>query len=394
MASFSMVVVTAFYVVYFKTVIAGGSAMGDLWWGAAISISMAVVAVISPVLGAIADSAQKKRAFLIGFAMTCILSTCMLSLLRPGMVAAGMILFILAYSGYTGSMPFYNGFLMEIAPRDQWPRVSGIGWGIGYFGGLISLVALVPLAGDALNPGGEGSAALILAGAAMFFLVCAAPSFLLLRDAGDGQRQKQPGAAGYVRDGFSRLLETFRTARSHRDLWKFLVAFFLFNDAITTVIAFFAVYARDSLGFSMKGSVLLLMLVQVTAAIGAFLTGPLAKTAGLKGTVVAGLAIWIAAAVAAGLSASQAQFTAVSVVAGLALGGTQAAARSLVAELAPEGKQAEIFGFMTLCGRAAAIAGPLIFGAVSVLTGSQRPAILSVVLFFAAGLAVTLTVKR
>jgi UMF1 family MFS transporter len=183
MATFSMVVVTAFYVVYFKHVVVGkGDPSGDFLWGAAVSATMLLVALTAPVLGAIADHAGKKRLFLIAFAGMAIASTYALCAVGPGMVAAGMALFVTGYLGYTGAMPFYNGFLMEVAPRERWPRVSGIGWGLGYFGGLASLLMILPFAQEGAAPGGTSSAQAIFVITGTFYLVFATPAFLLLRD--------------------------------------------------------------------------------------------------------------------------------------------------------------------------------------------------------------------
>ncbi|MBI5524928.1 MAG: MFS transporter [Deltaproteobacteria bacterium] len=401
MATFSTVVVTAFYVVYFKHVVVGkGDPRGDFLWGAAVSATMLLVALIAPVLGAIADHAGKKRLFLVVFAGMAIASTYALCAVGPGMVAAGMALFVTGYLGYTGAMPFYNGFLMEVAPRERWPRVSGIGWGLGYFGGLTSLLMILPFAQEGVSAGGIGSARTIFVITGTLYLVFALPAFVLLKDppspglAGRGGKREGLGEGEYLRVGLSRLADTFRTVREHGELWKFLLAFFLFNDAIATVITFFAVYAKDTLGFSMKENVFLLMAVQVTAALGAFASGWLARVFGLRNAIALTLVVWIAAVLGAFFAQTKAHFWVVAVTAGTVLGATQAAARTLVAELAPTEKKAEVFGFMAVCGKLAAVFGPLVFGIISSYAGGQRYAILSVEFFFVAGLAVLMTVRR
>jgi len=412
MASFTMVIVTAFYVVYFKHVVVGPEGRGDFLWGLAISATMVLVAVLSPVLGAVADYAGKKRIFLICFAGMAIVSTYALTAVGPGMVALGMLLFVTGYLGYTAAMPFYNGFLMEVAPRERWPRTSGIGWGLGYIGGLASLVMILPFAERGLASAGASSAQAIFLLTGTFFLVFAMPAFILLRDAPPLCKGRlggvEPAAplstsphpslqrrgTSYLVIGFSRLAETFRTVREHRELWKFFLAFFLFNDAITTVITFFSVYARDTLNFSMAENVFLLMAVQVTAALGAFASGYLARVTGIRNAIALTLVVWVLAVMGAFFAQAKAHFWVVAVVAGTVLGGTQAAARTLVADLAPEEKKAEVFGFMAVCGKLAAIFGPLVFGAISSFAGNQRYAILSVEFFFVAGLAVLMTVRH
>jgi UMF1 family MFS transporter len=396
MASFSMVVITAFFVFYFKQVVVGtDDPRGDFFWGIATSTACAVVALISPFLGAVADQGSKKRPFFIFFASLAIFATFALTLVGPGMIALAMIIFILGYIGYTAAQPFYNGFLPEIAPRDAWPRVSGIGWGLGYVGGLSVLFIIRPFLKTAVTPEGQASAQAILLITGAFFLFAALPAFFLLRD----QRPAAgtPPSAGLwsdARAGWKRLGETFRTVRQHRELWKFLLAFFLFNDAITTIVSFFGPYAKDTLGFTMAEIPILLILVQITAALGAFASGPLARWIGLRKTVLLTLAVWIAVVLAAFLAHSKTPFWFVAIAAGLVLGGTQAAARTLVADLAPEGKKTEIFGFMATGGKMAAILGPALFGVISSFGGGQRLAILSVEFFFVAGFLVLLTVKH
>ncbi|MBN8215712.1 MAG: MFS transporter [Spirochaetes bacterium] len=393
MASFSMVVITAFFVFYFKQIVAQGDPRGDFYWGLSTSIACGVVALISPFLGAVADQGSKKRPFFIFFASLAILATFALTLIGPGMVAAGMILFILGYIGYTAAQPFYNGFLPEIAPREAWPRVSGIGWGLGYVGGLSALLIIRPFLKSAVTPEGHASAQAILLITGAFFLFAALPAFFLLRD----RTPAGPNPSGLLADarlGFRRLGETFRTVRQHPDLWKFLLAFFLFNDAITTVVSFFGPYAKDTLGFTLSEIPLLLLLVQVTAALGAFASGPLAQRIGLRRTVLLTLLIWIAVVLAAFLAHSKTPFWFVAIAAGAVLGGTQAAARTLVADLAPEGRKTEIFGFMATGGKMAAILGPALFGVISSFGGGQRLAILSVEFFFVAGFLALLAVKH
>ncbi len=376
MAWFSMVVLTAYFILYFKEVIVGEKGYADFLWGVAVSAAMAVSVLLSPLLGAIADASGYKKSFMVSFAGISILSVFSLYFTGPGQIAWAVFLVSAGYVGYTLAMTFYNAFLPEIAAPGSIEKLSGFGWGLGYIGGLGALVCMVFMVPNVAG----GKSILLLAGA-----VCgifALPSFIVFKDSPKGSATR--GAT--VSEGFSRLILTFREIRSLRNIFIFLIAYFFVSDAISTVIVFFSSYTVYTLQFTVKENFFLLMLIQLSAAAGAAVTGVLANRIGTLRTITITIVIWILVLLGIIAFESISVFYTLSVCAGLVLGGTQATARSYMAIEAPEGKKAEFFGFMTFSTKIAAIFGPLLYGTISDRTNNPRIAVLSLEALFILGL--------
>lgn len=385
-SAFTTVIVTAFYVLYFKNIVfAERPELGDLWWGASISLSMVLVAFSSPVLGAVADTSGAKKRFLMAYTALCVLFTALLYFVGRGDYLAAVLFFVLANIGFEGGLVFYNAFLPEISRRERMGRVSGWGWALGYVGGIFCLLLIIPLASQLK----EGEAGLALARltfpvVALFFLLASIPTFLLLKER-PAAVALGPGGS-YLREGFRRFTATLGRLRQYRDLMKFLLAFLIYQDAIVTVIAFTAAYADQTLHFSTRENLLLILMVNPAAAVGAFVFGYVFDALGGKRTISLTLVFWILVVISAYFAQSKGQFLAVALVAGLFLGSTQSASRSLVGLFAPKRHHAEFYGFYAVSGKFSAILGPTTFGAVSYLTGSQRLAVLAIGAFFLAGL--------
>ena len=385
MAWFSMVIITAYFILYFKEVVVGGDkGHGDFLWGIAVSTAMLLSVVLSPFLGAMADLRRKKKPFLVAAAGLSIISTILLYFVGPGQVVPAMLLVVVGYAGYTIAMTFYNAFLPEIVRVESIEKTSGIGWGMGYIGGLVALLCMAFMA-----PSVSGGKAIILVAGAMY-AIFALPSFVMLRDFRDPGRP----AGGSMRDGFLRLLATFKEIRSFRTVFVFLLGYFFVSDAMSTIIVFFSSYTVDTLHFSVRQNVMLLMLIQLSAAAGSVATGFIAKWIGALQTVILTIVIWIGALLGIFAFSSTAAFYVISVCAGLVLGGTQATARSFVARESPAEKQGEFFGFMTFGTKVAAIFGPLLYGLISQQTHNPRIAIVSLEFFFVTGLIIMLKVPR
>jgi UMF1 family MFS transporter len=384
MAWFSMVVLTAYFILYFEQVIVGEKGYADLLWGVAVSTAMAVSVLLSPLLGAIADAKGNKRSFLVAFAGISILSTFCLYSTGPGQKMWAVFLVSAGYVGYTIAMTFYNAFLPEIASSGSIEKLSGFGWGLGYIGGLVALISMAFMVPNVAG----GKSILLLAGAA--YGIFAMPSFIVLKDS-----PKESAAKGRaICTGLSRLMLTFREVRSLKNIFLFLIAYFFLSDAISTVIVFFSSYTVFTLHFTVRQNIFLLMLIQLSAAAGAAACGVLADRIGIMRTILITIVIWILALL--GIIAYEGiyVFYTLSVCAGLVLGGTQATARSYMAIEAPEGKKAEFFGFMTFSTKIAAIFGPVLYGIISDRTGNPRIALLSLEALFVLGLFFMLLVPK
>jgi UMF1 family MFS transporter len=385
MAWFSMVIITAYFILYFKEVVVGGDkGYGDFLWGIAVSSAMLLSVVFSPLLGAVADMRQNKKRFLIVSAGLSIISTILLYFTGPNQVLSAMLLVVTGYSGYTMAMTFYNAFLPEIAGGGSVEKISGIGWGTGYIGGLAALLCMALMVPNVA----AGKSIILLAGA--MYALFALPSFFLLKDRAD----RDGMVPASVKDGLLRILETFREIRRFRTVFLFLLGYFFVSDAISTVIVFFSSYTVDTLHFTVRQNVALLMIIQLTAAAGSVASGLIARRIGALRTVILNVIVWIGSLLGIIAFSSTSAFYVLSGCAGLVLGGTQATARSFIARESPAEKQSEFFGFMTFGSKVAAIFGPFLYGLISQQTNNPRIAILSLEFFFVVGLIILFRVPR
>jgi MFS transporter, UMF1 family len=384
MAWFSLVIITAYYILYFKEVVVGGEGHGDFLWGIAVSSAMLLSVVLSPLLGALADMRRNKRTFLVAFAGLSIISTILLYFIGPNQVLPAMLLVIAGYAGYTIAMTFYNAFLPEIVESESIEKISGIGWGLGYIGGLTALLCMAFMV-----PSVAGGKSIILLAGTMY-AIFALPSFFLLKDA----ISTVGTAPASMKDSLFRIIATFKEIRRYRTVFIFLFGYFFVSDAISTVIVFFSSYTVHTLHFSVQENTMLLMIIQLSAAAGSVGSGLIAKRIGALHTVILTIIVWIGALLGIIVFTSTSAFYVLSGCAGLVLGGTQATARSFIARESPAEKQSEFFGFMTFGTKVAAIFGPLLYGLISQQTNNPRIAILSLEFFFITGLIIMLKVPR
>jgi len=279
-------------------------------------------------------------------------------------------------------MVFYNSFLPQIAPPQFQGRVSGWGFGVGYTGSILSLLIALPLA-----KAGRFDAIWVMV--AMFFAVCSLPAFLVL----PGDERSGIGAAAAARRGFAGAVRTLREIWGRRQARRFLLAYLIYEDGVNTVIIFSSSLAATTFGFVQGELIALYLVVQVTALFGAFALANPIDTWGPKKVVSLSLLLWAVVSVSSYFAAGKPQFWAVACVAGLGLGSVQAGTRAFFTQFIPAGREAEYFGVYSLVGKTSAIVGPLVFGQVSAAFGSQRPAILSIVIFFVVGLALLSSVQ-
>ncbi len=384
-SSYTTIVVTVAFGPYFKALVAP-SDRGDALWGTAISVSNVLVMLLSVVLGAVADGAARKKAFLFASYLICVGGTAGLYFAVPGKVWLALALFVVSNIAFSVGENFTSSFLSELSTPENIGRISGLGWGVGYVGGLLSLAAIFPLFAGGLTIDNLPRLRLVWVVNALFFLLAGLPTFLLLRE----RALPTPGKrwTDHAAEGVLRVVETVREIRHFSQLARFLVAFFLFQAGLTTMFAFAGIYATDTVGFEAGDLIVLFLVLNVSAAGGALGFGWIQDRIGVKLTVQITLVFWVVLCVAAYLVETPGQFWGVAVAAGLGIGSLQSAARSMVGLFAPVEKSGEFFGFWGLAGKAAYAVGPATFGWISAQTGNQRYGILATGAFFLAGLAV------
>ena len=386
-SAFTTVIVTALYAPYFSKIVVGDPPRADFLWGIAASISELVVALLAPILGAIADFSGSRKKFLGVCAVMIVFFTASLYFVGPGMTTVALTLYILANIGFAGGGVFIDSFLPGISNDSNAGKISGLKWGMGYASGLVALLCCIPLADSVVEnptPHQLSLARLIPVVVAVYYAVMVIPTFLFLRDR--SVKQQLPPGDNYFTVGFRQLKQTLKHIRRYRELFKLLIAFLVYNDGIVTVIYFAALYAAVTIGFTTGDILILFVAMNVVAAAGAFSFGWVADHIGQKRTIFISLTIWIAAVVVAYFSYSKGSFYVVATLAGIGMGSAQSVTRSLLALFTPKENAAEFFGFLGIAGKALAFLGPIVFGTVSRATGSQRPAILSVGAFFIVGM--------
>lgn len=383
-SAFAAVILATIYAAYYALGVVGNQrGEGDLWWGRVVSVSMAAVAVSAPFLGGLADRAGIRRPLLIGFTLLSVTATALLATVEPGMVLWGFVLGVLGNIGFEGALVYYNAYLPDLAPRAYQGRVSAWGFAVGYAGSIVALLAALPFVRAKAFDGAFLSTAAL-------FLVFSLPAFLLLPRAPAARMS----AFRAAREGGAEVVATVKKILGLRDLRRFLGAYFVYEDGVNTVVAFSAIFAAQTLGFPMDRLIVLYIVVQVSALAGALAWARPTDRLGPKRVVMVTLFQWTAVVVAAYFVETPGQFWVLAVVAGTGLGAVQAASRTFLSTLIPRGMEAEIFGFYSLCGKSAAVMGPLVFGGIShAAGGNQRLGIVAVGLFFLIGFALLSRVR-
>jgi len=385
-SSYSAVISAVVFPVYYANVVVGNEAgRGDLWWGRAVSLSMLFVALSSPFIGGIADRSGLRKKFLALYTFISVTAVALFSTLREGSVAEGFFLILLANIAMEGGLVFYNSFLPGIAEREYQGRVSAWGFALGYAGSILSLFIALPLVK-------RGEFSTVWLSVASFFFLFSLPAFFYLpADRPERGLKALRAAKEGVRDGFASIKRIWLRDPVIR---RFLIAFFLYEDGVNTIIVFSSIFAAVTFGFSNEELVALYLLVQFTALTGALLFARPIDLWGPKKVIILSLILWLTVTLAAWFARDKSAFWAIAALAGTGLGTVQAASRALYARLIPIGKESEYFGVYSMMGKTSAVLGPFLFGTLSAATGSQRPAVLAVGGFFLLGLMVLMPLRE
>ena len=386
-SGYTTVVVTAVFNAYFVAEVAGRAPWATFAWTSALAVSYALIMLTAPVIGAYADAHAAKKRLLLFTTAGCVVFTAGLALVGRGDLALGIVLIILSNFFFGSGENLIAAFLPEIARGEAMGRVSGWGWSLGYLGGLVALGACLAYVTHAQAQGASATdfVPVTMLITAAIFALASLPTFLFLRE----RARPAVGAPHVVTNALGRVAETLRHAQRYADLWRFLVCVVFYQAGIQTVIVLAAVYAQEVMGFTTRDTLVLILVVNITAAAGAFVFGQVQDRLGHVRTLVLTLIGWLIAVVLAWLAEGPVLFWIVANIVGLCMGSSQAAGRALVGYLSPPARTAEFFGLWGLAVKLSAILGPVTYGLVTWTThGNHRFAMLVTGIFFVMGLAI------
>ncbi len=388
-SAFTTLVVTFIYAFYFTQEIAETETIGTGQWSIAVTITALVVAVMSPFLGAIADRGGYRRRFLMISTVVCVAGSIALFFPQKGQVVFALAIFTVANIAFEMSMVFYNAYLPEIAPPDKIGKISGLGWGLGYLGGLacmvIAFVALVdtetPVFGFATENFENVRASNLLVAA--WYALFALPIFFWVKEA---PAPSLPKGESILRMANRQFVNTFKEIRQqYRQILNLLIARLIYNDGLVTIFAFGAIYAGGTFNFSFDEVILFGIALNVAAGVGALSFGFLDDKLGGKTTILISIIGLFAAGLLAVLTTSRTGFWIAGIFVGLLAGPNQAASRSLMGRFVPPTKETEFYGFFAFSGKATAFLGPALLGLFTTLFDNQRIGVATVLIFFLVG---------
>ncbi|WP_323378560.1 MFS transporter [Skermanella mucosa] len=399
MSAYNTVIGTFIFSVYFTRAVAESEVAGTAQWGRAVAVSGLAVAVLSPVLGAIADRGGRRKPWLALFTALTVAGTALMWFVTPEPSSVVPALVLVALTGVTFELAnvFYNAMLPSLAPPGHTGRVSGWGWGLGYVGGLgclvLSLFGLVQaetplfgLLGTAEQANVRATALLV----ALWYGVFALPLFLLTPD-----RPSTGVPLGTaVREGLATLVDTLRQIRRYANIARWLVASALYRDGLNTLFAFGGIYAAGTFGMGFDQIVMFAIALNVTSAAGAFGFAWIDDWIGPKRTIAWCLGGLIGFGIPLLFAESQTAFWVLALGLGIFVGPAQAAGRSMMARLSPPGMETEMFGLYALSGRAVSFVGPLLLAWATESFESQRAGMATIVLLLALGLVLLFAVRE
>lgn len=389
-SGFPTVIVTFVFAAYFSRAVAENTIQGTADWGHALAVSGVLIAVISPILGSIADRTGRRKPWLGIFAAISIVATALLWYTRPDPsdVLWALVFFVIANTAWEIANVFYNAMLPGLVAKERIGRLSGWSWGLGYMGGLACLVLLLVLFVQAKTPllglDKETSEHIRIVGpmVALWFAVFAVPIFLWTPD----ETGKKTAAGTAIREGLVQLVETLRQIRRHANIARFLFARLFYVDGMNTMFAFGGIYAAGTFGMSFAEIIQFGIALNVTAGLGAAGFAWLDDRIGSKKTVQIGIVGLIVFGVPLLVVETKTAFWLLALPLGIFMGPVQAASRSLMAHLAPPDLRTEMFGLYALSGKVTSFAGPAVLAWATLTFESQRAGMTTIIAFFAVGL--------
>jgi len=396
-SGYATVVLTTIYSTYFVSTIAVSNgynaASATLFWTLTIALGNGLVLLSAPLIGALADGYAIRKKLLIVSTFGCILFTALLAIPNPGDIIAASLLIVLSYFMFATGENLIAAFLPELTNQNNIGRLSGYGWSIGFLGGLSALLlCLIYVSWAKTNDQvATDYVPITMIIVAVFFSLSTIPTMLWLKERGN----RTAHSTTPIKNSFACVSHTIKTLHYYPDLRNFMLALISFHAGIYIVIVLAAVYATQVMGFDTQQNIILISVVNITAAIGAFSFGHLQDKLGSIKTLLFTLLLWCIAIVTAWASHDITTFWLAANLIGVSLGASQSASRALIGLFSPPGRYGEFFGLWGMCVKLAAIIGPLSYGLINWLTdGNHRHSILITLLFFIIGIVILLTIDE
>jgi UMF1 family MFS transporter len=397
-SAFTTIIITFVFATYFAQGIAADPTTGGAQWSFGMAAAGIVIAVLSPIMGAIADQTGRRKPWLAAVSTLCVVSTTMLWFAdpTPDAVPWALTFAIISTVGFEMGMLFYNALLPTVSTPATMGRISGTAWAVGYAGGLISLaVALFVLVQGDPPPFGLDKSqaehvratALLVAG---WFALFSLPLFIFVKE----PESSGIPAAMAVRQGLKQLVTSLRNARHHRNIFRYLIAGMVYSDAVHTIFALGGVYAGVTFGMKTEEVIVLGIGLNVTAGLGAAVGGWIDDRLGSKKTIMISLVALIITSSLVMMAQDRTMFWIAALAMSTFFGPVQAASRTLMARLSPPAMRGEMFGLFALSGKVTAFLGPAAVGWVTLATGSYRLGMATTVLFLLGGLLLLRGVKE
>lgn len=392
-SGYTTVVITAIFNAYFVGVVTNNEDWGTFAWTASLGVSYALIIVAAPLLGAYADAYAAKKRLLLLTTVGCVSFTTLLYFVGPGDLGLAILLIVLSNFFFGCGENLIAAFLPELAQSRALGKVSGWGWSLGYIGGLVSLGVSLAYVTWAQNIGmrADQFVPVTMLITAVIFAVACIPTFLFLKERALPQPHLFGGSA--LREAVARLAGTLHQVREFRDLLRFLACLVFYQAGIQTVITLAAIYAQQVMHFDTGDTMFLVLVVNVTASVGALAFGSVQDRIGHIPTIALTLCGWLLMVLLAWSAESRSTFWLAANVAGLCLGASQSAGRALVGFFSPSARRAEFFGLWGLAVKLSSIVGPITYGAVSwISSGDHRLAMLITGVYFVIGLAILMSI--
>lgn len=393
-SSYALLISGVAFQIYFKQKIFQSHLLqADFYWALTISLSILLSAFFSPFLGAYIDQFRKRKKVFNIINILTIGFTCSLALIGPGQIILGVVLFFMANFLYNLVLFIYDSYLGIIANKNNLSEISGLGWGLGYLGGLLCLALTFPLFSKdpTINNPIYFQIGFLFVG--LFFLVFSLPSLIFL----PRENQNNSAVLSYklkIKESTMTVMQTIRQWRKHKDIYKFILAYYFISEAIMTTIYFTANYLSSTFKLTSKTILFFTVIVQIIGFPATWLAGFFSDKWNMKKAFLFSAFIWIIIITLMAVSKHKISLYFIAILMGFVIGSTQAVGRAFFTSLTPHEKLSEFFGYNSLSSKIAATSGPLIFGIISSLTKNQRYAWLSLLPFLVVGIIIISTIKN